>query len=229
MIIGNEQDVTAAVLAELQRAPDPRFKEIMGAAVRHLHGFVRDARKGQRREAGLLRRLQHAGVAHGQRAQGVAQAERGGGLVEGDETTGRAMMHLAEKHRANLRIVDARDARALDAALRTAPTCAVIAGALAPMIVSSLSPISTPPTWRASARISLLVSPASLLAIPTPFLAGSGPSATHAITSLRTSADGSSASRLASTVRRELDSVHAGDALIDVSVFDPPECPHSNN
>lgn len=43
------------------------------------------------------------------------------------------------------------------------------------------------------------------------------------------SADGSSASRLASTVRRELDSVHAGDALIDVSVFDPPECPHSNN
>lgn len=43
------------------------------------------------------------------------------------------------------------------------------------------------------------------------------------------SIDGSSATRLASTVRRELDSVHAGDALIDVSVFDPPECRHSHN
>ncbi len=38
------------------------------------------------------------------------------------------------------------------------------------------------------------------------------------------SADERSATRLASTVRRELDSVHAGDALIDVSVFDPPGC-----
>jgi hydroxyquinol 1,2-dioxygenase len=44
MIIGNQQDVTAAVLAELERANDLRFKEIMSAAVRHLHGFVRDAR-----------------------------------------------------------------------------------------------------------------------------------------------------------------------------------------
>jgi hydroxyquinol 1,2-dioxygenase len=32
------------VLAELQRSADPRFKEIMAAAVTHLHGFVRDAR-----------------------------------------------------------------------------------------------------------------------------------------------------------------------------------------
>jgi hypothetical protein len=32
------------VLAELERATDPRFKEIMTAAVQHLHGFVRDAR-----------------------------------------------------------------------------------------------------------------------------------------------------------------------------------------
>lgn len=44
MIIHSEQDVTAAVLAELQRAEDPRFKHIMTAAVRHLHDFVRDAR-----------------------------------------------------------------------------------------------------------------------------------------------------------------------------------------
>jgi catechol 1,2-dioxygenase len=44
VIIGNEKDVTEAVLAELGRAEDPRFREIMTAAVRHLHGFVRDAR-----------------------------------------------------------------------------------------------------------------------------------------------------------------------------------------
>ena len=44
MIIRTQEDVTTAVLAELERATDPRFKEIMTAAVRHLHGFVRDAR-----------------------------------------------------------------------------------------------------------------------------------------------------------------------------------------
>ena len=44
MIIDNQQDLTAAVLAELQRADDPRFREIMTAAVQHLHGFVRDAK-----------------------------------------------------------------------------------------------------------------------------------------------------------------------------------------
>lgn len=44
MIIKTQQDVTAAVLSELERADDPRFKEILGAAVRHLHGFVRDAK-----------------------------------------------------------------------------------------------------------------------------------------------------------------------------------------
>jgi catechol 1,2-dioxygenase len=44
MIIEKQSDLTAAVLAELQRASDPRFKEIMTAAVTHLHGFVRDAR-----------------------------------------------------------------------------------------------------------------------------------------------------------------------------------------
>jgi catechol 1,2-dioxygenase len=44
MIIRTQQDVTAAVLAELQRADNPRFREIMTAAVRHLHDFARDAR-----------------------------------------------------------------------------------------------------------------------------------------------------------------------------------------
>jgi hydroxyquinol 1,2-dioxygenase len=44
MIIKNQQDVTTAVLAELERAPNKRFREIMAAAVRHLHEFVREAR-----------------------------------------------------------------------------------------------------------------------------------------------------------------------------------------
>ena len=44
MIIENQESVTAAVLSELQRAPDARFKEIMSAFVRHLHDFVREAK-----------------------------------------------------------------------------------------------------------------------------------------------------------------------------------------
>jgi len=44
MIIQTPSDVTAAVLAELQRADSPRFKQIMTAAVQHLHAFVRDAK-----------------------------------------------------------------------------------------------------------------------------------------------------------------------------------------
>jgi hydroxyquinol 1,2-dioxygenase len=44
MIIRNHQDVTASVLSELQRAPDARWRELMTAAVAHLHGFVRDVR-----------------------------------------------------------------------------------------------------------------------------------------------------------------------------------------
>jgi hydroxyquinol 1,2-dioxygenase len=44
MIIENQNDVTKAVLAELQRAPDARLKEIMAAFVRHLHDFVREVK-----------------------------------------------------------------------------------------------------------------------------------------------------------------------------------------
>ena len=44
MIINNQQDVTKAVLAEIARAPDPRFREIMSAFVRHLHEFAREVR-----------------------------------------------------------------------------------------------------------------------------------------------------------------------------------------
>ena len=44
MIIGNQQDVTDAVLGEMFRTPDPRTKEILSALVRHLHGFVREVK-----------------------------------------------------------------------------------------------------------------------------------------------------------------------------------------
>jgi hydroxyquinol 1,2-dioxygenase len=44
MIIETEQDVTKAVLAELARAPNARFCEIMSAFVRHLHDFARDVK-----------------------------------------------------------------------------------------------------------------------------------------------------------------------------------------
>ena len=43
MIIKTEQDVTRAVLAEVARTPDPRLRRILGAAVQHLHDFVRDS------------------------------------------------------------------------------------------------------------------------------------------------------------------------------------------
>jgi hydroxyquinol 1,2-dioxygenase len=44
VIIERQEDVTTAVLSELQRAPNARFKEIMSALVRHLHGFAREVR-----------------------------------------------------------------------------------------------------------------------------------------------------------------------------------------
>jgi hydroxyquinol 1,2-dioxygenase len=44
MIINSQDDVTKAVLSELDGAKDPRFKEIMGALVRHLHAFAREVK-----------------------------------------------------------------------------------------------------------------------------------------------------------------------------------------
>jgi catechol 1,2-dioxygenase len=44
MIIETEKDVTKAVLAEIAKAPNPRFREIMSAFVRHLHDFARDVK-----------------------------------------------------------------------------------------------------------------------------------------------------------------------------------------
>lgn len=44
MIIENQKQVTEAVLNELQRTLDPRLREILSAAVRHLHDFAREVR-----------------------------------------------------------------------------------------------------------------------------------------------------------------------------------------
>ena len=44
MIIRSQSDVTKAVLSEVERATNPRFREIMGAAVRHLHDFAREVK-----------------------------------------------------------------------------------------------------------------------------------------------------------------------------------------
>ena len=44
MIVKDERQLTEAVLAETERADDPRFKEIVQALVRHLHDFAREVR-----------------------------------------------------------------------------------------------------------------------------------------------------------------------------------------
>jgi len=44
VIIDKPSDITRAVLAEIERAPNPRFREIMSTAVRHLHAFIGEAK-----------------------------------------------------------------------------------------------------------------------------------------------------------------------------------------
>ena len=44
MIIENQEQVTEAVLNEVQRIADPRLREIVSAAVRHLHAFAREVK-----------------------------------------------------------------------------------------------------------------------------------------------------------------------------------------
>jgi len=66
MIIGNEHDVTAAVLAEAARTPDRRLREILSAGIVHLHAFVRDARLSEnefRHLCGVIAQLGQATTA----------------------------------------------------------------------------------------------------------------------------------------------------------------------
>lgn len=68
MIINNERQITKAVLAELRRADDPRFRKIMGAAVRHLHDFAREVKlteaEFQQACAVIARLGQHTTASH---------------------------------------------------------------------------------------------------------------------------------------------------------------------
>lgn len=48
MLIEKQEDVTTAVLAEMHRTPDARTKEVLGALVRHLHGFIREVKLTER-------------------------------------------------------------------------------------------------------------------------------------------------------------------------------------
>jgi hydroxyquinol 1,2-dioxygenase len=60
MIIDRQEDVTTAVLSELTRAPDARFREIMSVFVRHLHDFAREVQLTEeelRTAAGYVVRL----------------------------------------------------------------------------------------------------------------------------------------------------------------------------
>lgn len=63
MIIGSEQDVTAAALAEAGRTPDPRLRELVQAAIRHLHAFVRETRLTELEFQQICRAVAAAGQA----------------------------------------------------------------------------------------------------------------------------------------------------------------------
>jgi hydroxyquinol 1,2-dioxygenase len=63
MIIQTEQDVTAAVLAEAARTQDGRLREILTAAIKHLHAFVREARLTEAEFQQICRAIAAAGQA----------------------------------------------------------------------------------------------------------------------------------------------------------------------
>jgi len=68
MIIERQEQVTEAVLRELERIEDPRLREIASAAVRHLHAFAREVRLTEpefQKACGWIARLgQHTTAAH---------------------------------------------------------------------------------------------------------------------------------------------------------------------
>ncbi|ARQ01456.1 dioxygenase [Pseudorhodoplanes sinuspersici] len=44
MIISDQNEVTVAVLEAMEKTPDPRLREIVTLMIKHLHGFIREAR-----------------------------------------------------------------------------------------------------------------------------------------------------------------------------------------
>ena len=63
MVIRGEQDLTAAVLAEAARTPDARLRELLTAAITHLHAFVRETRLSEAELQQLCRAIAQAGQA----------------------------------------------------------------------------------------------------------------------------------------------------------------------
>jgi catechol 1,2-dioxygenase len=61
VIIASQEDVTTAVLAEMQRTPDARSKQILEALVRHLHGFIREVRLTEREFQEAVRQVARLG------------------------------------------------------------------------------------------------------------------------------------------------------------------------
>lgn len=44
MIIGDQNEVTIAVLEAMEKTPDPRLRELVTLMIKHLHGFIREAK-----------------------------------------------------------------------------------------------------------------------------------------------------------------------------------------
>jgi hydroxyquinol 1,2-dioxygenase len=63
MVIRDEQDLTAAVLAEASRTPDARLRELLQCAITHLHAFVRETRLSETELQQLCRAIAQAGQA----------------------------------------------------------------------------------------------------------------------------------------------------------------------
>src|SRR5690606_6890697 len=57
----SEQSITAAVLARMEQCDDPRFREVMGALVTHLHDFVREVRLTEAEWMGAVQFLTEVG------------------------------------------------------------------------------------------------------------------------------------------------------------------------
>jgi hydroxyquinol 1,2-dioxygenase len=68
MIVENQNQITDAVLGEVQRIADPRMREIVTAAVRHLHAFAREVKLTEdefRQACSFIARLgQHTNDTH---------------------------------------------------------------------------------------------------------------------------------------------------------------------
>lgn len=77
MIIETEADVTRAVLAGVEGAPDARTREILAALVKHLHGFIREVKLTEREfhaAAGFVNAIGRASTASHNEAMLLAGA-----------------------------------------------------------------------------------------------------------------------------------------------------------